>query len=302
MALVDTTPGGPGSKLPLGRTIGLAYSTYFGNFVDVLRISWLWLVVVGLLSGFASWLQFSWMASVLAGAQGGLRPGIPNSTSLRPPIEAIALQYTTYLLLLFAGVSIAVAWHRRLILDEAPGLSGSNVATHNVWRYVGMALAIVLITTIPAAVIIFPIFFFLFTPIATGGVSAPPGAGFFFIFPVVFIVFAAVMAVGQRLSVLLPARAIGNVSLTFKEAWTGTRGNTWRLFWGYGACTIPPLMVAQIISIPLIISLHPGPTLGPGFAQGMAIFSAIFTIYYLLVLPIAIGFLSHAYRYFSQTS
>ncbi len=50
----------------------------------------------------------------------------------------------------FAGVSIAVAWHRRIILGEQPGFSGSNVATKSLWRYDGVGFAIGLIAFLPS--------------------------------------------------------------------------------------------------------------------------------------------------------
>ncbi len=42
-------------------------------------------------------------------------------------------------------VSIAVAWHRLVILNERPGCSGCNIATKDLWRYVAAAIALFLI-------------------------------------------------------------------------------------------------------------------------------------------------------------
>jgi GYF domain 2 len=126
------------AKLPLWNTIRLSYSSYFRNFLDVLRISWLWLAAAGILS----WLQFSWIAEVIA----AVKQGMAASKAVEPTV----VQHLVAPVILFATVSIAVAWHRRLILEEHPGLSGSNVATRSLWRYVWIGLAIGLVVIVPA--------------------------------------------------------------------------------------------------------------------------------------------------------
>jgi hypothetical protein len=58
------------------------------------------------------------------------------------PIGSLLLEHGSTLVFMLAGVSIAVAWHRRFILGEQPEFSAANVATSSVWRYVGAGLAI----------------------------------------------------------------------------------------------------------------------------------------------------------------
>ena len=62
MSLADSPPDPPYPKLPFWDTVSLSYSTYFSQFIDVLRASWLWLLVVAAFTGFASWQQWSWLA------------------------------------------------------------------------------------------------------------------------------------------------------------------------------------------------------------------------------------------------
>ena len=45
---------------------------------------------------------------------------------------------------------------------------------------------------------------------------------------------------------------------------------------------------------------RPGVIGGDDFVAQMTTVSTVFTIYYLLIVPIGIGFLSHAYRHFFQ--
>jgi hypothetical protein len=291
MSLAEGPPSLPYPKLPLWDTISLSYSTYFSNFLDALRTSWLWLVVVAALTGVASWQQWSWMATAMANMKPGLPPQIPKSTEM-----AVLLNLDNILLLL-AGVSIAVAWHRLMILDERPGFSGSNLATRNLWRYIVVGLALCLIMFLPVAAVMLPTFYFLLP--ATAG-RAPPPPGFFPLMLLVFVVYAVCIAVALRLTLLLPAQAIGDTSLTFKRTWHRTRGNIWRLFWGIVFTTMPPLLIVQIIFLFGIGPPHPGIAGGEDFVTRMTVTSTIFVIYYLLIVPIGIGFLSHAYRHFFQ--
>src|ERR1700744_2338315 len=147
MSVTEGPPGLPYPKVPLGHTIGLAYSTYFANFASVLRTCWLWLIVIAVPTGLASWQEWSWMSAAITNIKPGQPPALPKSG------EMAALLYASQALLLFAGASIAVAWHRLMILNEPPGLSGSNVTTKTLWRYVGMGIAILAIDILPAVIV-----------------------------------------------------------------------------------------------------------------------------------------------------
>jgi hypothetical protein len=275
-------------KLPLWRTVRLSYSTYFQHFIDALRTSWLWLVVVGAFTGFASWQQWSWMAAVLARA-------VPSRAQPALPLETGLLLNLDQALVLFAGVSIAVAWHRLMILGERPGLSAGNVASKTLWHYIGVGLVIILIMALPLVLIFAPMIYFI--PKAAGGTPPP---WFFALIPIFMLLYCVAMAIMLRLSLLLPARAIGNLDLTFKQTWNRSRGNTWRMFWGIAACTFPPLLLAQFGYLLTFGFPDPREFGGEDIVARMTANSVVFMIYYLLILPIGIGFLSHAYRHFFQ--
>jgi hypothetical protein len=283
MSLAIDPQGAANPKLPLWDTICLSYSTYFHNFQDVLRITWLWLVVTALLMGTVNWQLFSWAAEVMT----SLKPGTPLPSQ---PVETMLLGNASTLVLLVAGLSIAVAWHRRIILGEHPGFSGSNVATKNLWRYVGVGLAIFLIVLLPLLIIGVPMFFLL----ASITAESAPGSTMLMLLPFSFALVG--FAVALRLTLLLPARAVGDLGLTFKEAWNRTRGNTWRIIWGVVGTTVLPMLAAQIA----LFGFLPGPDMfaDPAFVARMTVTSTIFVVYYLLILPIGIGFLSHAYWHF----
>jgi hypothetical protein len=289
MSLAEGPPDLPYPKLPFWDAVSLSYSTYFNHFIDALRASWLWLIVAAAFTGFASWQQWSWLAAAMANLKPGL-PAMPKSA------EISLLMHLDNILLLLAGVSIAVAWHRLMILNEQPGFSGSNIATKNLWRYVVAAIALFLIMFLPVIAIMVPTFHFIL-PTSAGRSWLP--SGFLPLILAVFVVYAAGIAVAFRLTLLLPAQAIGNTGLTIKQVWTRTRGNIWRLLWGIVVTTILPLMIAQIIFLLVMPVPHPGMA-ADDLVVRMTAFTTVFTTYYLLILPIGIGFLSHAYRHFFQ--
>jgi hypothetical protein len=285
-------PLGPaGAKLPLGATIGLSYSSYFQNFPDLLRASWLWLLLVAPLGGIVGWLQASWFAEAVAVMKRGGPPQIPSR-----PLQMIVLGSLDNLLLVIAGVSIAVAWHRRIILNERPGFSGGNVVTESFWRYVWVGILICLMVGVPVLAVFLPTFYFL-SYVPSGG-AQPASVLAILLFVTLFVVYLADIAVFLRLTLLFPARAVDDVGLTFRETWDQTRGNTWRLLWGLAACTLPPALLVQIVLLFLIGFPSPDMFTDPSLAGRFAAVGAIMMVYYLLILPIGIGFLSHAYRHF----
>lgn len=289
----------PLPKLPLGETISLSYAWFFQKFVDVLRISWLWLMLSAILVGAWSWVQWTAMADMLTHAQGTMRPG---QLHVSHPFGVGLLMGLTSLVMTLGTVSIAVAWHRRIILGEEPGLSGGNIVTKPLWSYIGVGIGIALTALLPNVLIMVPAVLLLGT--STHGITGnqPSGTAFLLV-PVIFTLYLTALAIVLRLSVLLPARAAGDWSLTFGQAWRRTRGNTWRMFWGLIACSVPPLIALQIIFVAVTAVIgFPSfePTALPGTVPvlEMTIMSAAAFTLSLLIVPIYIGFLSHSYRHF----
>jgi hypothetical protein len=283
-------------KLPLWDTIGLSYANYFHNFRDVLLICWLWLIVVAPLWAIVSGVQWSWMAKVIADLKQGVSP--PRPIHLVLPVELRALIWGVSLVFMLAGTSIAVAWHRRIILGEQPRLSGSNVASGSFWRYLGIGIVIVLIALVPVLVG-FLVFFVFVSPFASHGASGSLNRGLaLLIFLVMFCLYLTGIAIILRLCLLLPARAVGDLGTTFKQVWNRTRGNTWRLFWGILACVLPPGLIIEVISLILFGFPNPAKLAGDSLPVAFVAISSILMVCYLLTLPIWIGFLSLSYLHF----
>jgi hypothetical protein len=157
------------------------------------------------------------------------------------------------------------------------------------WWLVGLAIGLIVI--LPASVVIVPTFLLL-SPAATGKAQ-----GFLMVIPVMFLLAVVAYATVLRLSLLLPARAVGDLGLTFKETWIRTRGNTWRIFWGIVVCAILPVLAAQVVFFSLV-GFGPGMSVNEAFVGRMAVATTILSFYHLLILPIGIGFLSLSYWHF----
>lgn len=299
-----SSAGGPPPlpKLPVWEVVGLAYSDYFGNFIEVLRTSSLWLVLEAALFGVMSWQQWSLIGTaILNSLQHAPFPPDFTATIFRTMALAIGV---ANLVLILASVSIAVAWHRRVILGERPPWWGFNIATKSFWRYIGIGLAIWLLAMLP---ILFA-FILLAVILSISGKSVPVGIAAI-VALVILAAYVTTIAIMLRLSLLLPARATGDLDLTFKRSWNRTRGNGWRIFWGVLICVGAPMIVVEMVLLPIGMP-RPDTVLVSGpqalqafftdgsFAVRMTVVSIFLVGFYLLTLPIGIGFLSLAYRHF----
>lgn len=247
-------------KLPFWRTVAACYFVVFGNFGQLLRISWLWLLIMLPVYAVAQWLtspsqaeQTGWLMSML--------PSVLESPAL---------------------ASIAVAWHRLVLRQE--GVQGAAYLRLDrvVWWYAAVLLFFLAVTVGP----------FVFA--ATRGAALPddPNA---LLMPLlqVFGGIAAGLAIGAfvlpRLSLVLPAGALGE-RLALGDAWRATRGNTWRLAWASLLCSLPPLMP------PLVLLWY----VDAGWTTLSVIGGTVYSLAYVLVVTIAVTLLSLAYRFFVE--
>jgi hypothetical protein len=245
----------------------------------------LWLILVTTTTALASWLQWSWLSTTLAGQDPGRFPGAPATS----PVVLILLPQ---LLLALGGVSIAVAWHRFLILGEQPPFSGSNVVTRALWRYALVGLILFAIMVVPGWVAVAVASQF------SGSFASPPPAIFVPLASLGLLLYVAGVGVALRLAVLLPARAVGDDALTFAQAWRQTRGSTWRLFWGFVITALLPVLIANMAFVIVSPPLPRQDSNGDDLVIGMTTMTTAFSVFYVLALPIGIGFLSQAYRHF----
>lgn len=131
-----------------------------------------------------------------------------------PPTEAPdpmapggLMQIVSTVVAIAAVAAMSVNWHRFILRDEAPqGMRLDGLTL----RYAGNTILTMLPMLLPALLVVFGIMFF--PPLATlAGI------------PLLLVIGAAV----TRLSIKLPAVALGERNFTFRDAWAASEGNFW---------------------------------------------------------------------------
>jgi hypothetical protein len=283
-------------KLPVWQTAGKAYKAFFENFGSVIRLSWIWLLVFAASTAYAFEHQWELMLSL---SNGGVSPVDIALHSIRWRVQTVGI--LQYFLGIVGGASMAVAWHRFLILDERPATSGMNAASSPVRHYILTGILIVLTVAIPILPIVLALLA-ITNPFALPMLPAFNDHGP--MVPAVALLFAfgwMLWLLGFiRLALLLPARAIGNDALTFSQCWKRTRGNSWRIGFGCFLTVYPPLLPAQLVFAKIMFAgIQPGrmPFAGPPSPIFIATLATL-TVYAIFTGLIMIGFLSYAYLHF----
>lgn len=121
--------------------------------------------------------------------------------------SAGVMQIASTLVAITAVAAISVNWHRFILRDEAPqGMRLDGLML----RYAGNTILTMLPMLLPALLVVFGLVFF--PPLATlAGI------------PLLLLLGAAV----TRLSIKLPAVALGERAFTFRDAWAASAGNFW---------------------------------------------------------------------------
>ncbi|MFT3986382.1 hypothetical protein [Aestuariivirga sp.] len=145
-----------------------------------------------------------------------------------------------------ALASIAVNWHRYVLLDEIP--DGRRLRLDaTVWRYIGNSLLILLILGLVWVAILIAATFL--AAILNTIIGRTAGA---VLATIVVLAFAVLVAAFYRLSVKLPAIALGRQDYRFQNAWADTTGNNARLI---GLVLLICLAAIAMLAINMVIRL-----------------------------------------------
>ena len=196
---------------------GYVLASAYRNFGPAIRMSWPWMAVYAALLTLAVTF-FPGVAQILSG----------NTTD--PLVNAPATWLVMVLLLFVSALafsSLAVNWHRFMLVgDEAEGLERLRI-DGTVWRYLGN-LSLLLLVFLPAGLIVMSIGL-----AASGtmlGFGEQGGASSFVLAVVIALLPVLVILVTlQRLMIKLPAIALGRRDFGFGEAWADSKGNVFRL-------------------------------------------------------------------------
>ncbi len=201
-------------KLPPMTALEFAIANTFRHFFFGLGLALLWLIVL---------LPF-----IVAAYLFGLRNGPPDLNAL-PPAAMVSFAVLGVAAFL-ASISIAVNWHRRLILDQKPkGLAWIRL-NGVVWRYLFCFLFIAAVVGAAAAAV-FAVQTYAVPALEPklAAAAKPVGIGI----SVLLGLFG--LFTWYRLSTLLPAIATGDKDYSFGTAWKATRNNRARFlgftFW-----------------------------------------------------------------------
>jgi hypothetical protein len=264
------------SKLPLFRTVGQAYALWTRNFSDLIRICWLWMLLMAPILAIWDWWQAAQTAEILQ----GFHPGQPY-VDPHPVLTWVSL-LVSKLIMLPAVASVAVAWHRLLLRDEHPSPGFYLRLDKVVAGYAILAFLIGLIITVPSAVIMV-----LPQVMAGGGGTTAVAVQFLVNVAVIVAIFIV-----PRLSLVLPGIALGREDATLATAWRVSKRNTWRMVWASFFCLLPLIAISAAISSWLLLS-----------SPNRAVVTLVSLVIGLLWIPggmISVGMLSLAYRHFFE--
>ena len=201
--------------LPVIKAINHAIKSTTDNIAFAFHISWPWIVMLMPLN----------IATNLYVVFNNLQP----ERGGQPDMAALGKLFTVSLPLAVASsvayASIAVSWHRYILKDEVPQGWKRLRVDGLTWRYIGNFILIILLllACIMGAGLALAILAFVINAIlgetATAIVLVPVMLGGY-----VFVFIAA-----YRLSVKLPAVALGRTDFSMSDAWGDTQGNNWRL-------------------------------------------------------------------------
>lgn len=260
-------------KLPVWKTTREVFAVTFRHLGDLLRFAWPWLLVLIAVSGALYAAYYDSERTVMAAGGTGT-----NS------LWVLTLAVSTIL-----GALIAVPWHRRILLGEHQTLRKSLSLDATKFAYTAQAAAIMATLCLPLAVVK------LADPVAPEAQATID-----LLITVSFtLVLLTLLFASNRISLILPATAVGNHTVTLGGAWRATRGNTLRLALVSIVATILPLM------IPLVLAywLAPAATaaMDANTAPSAATFAVANTIWELFAIVFGmlfVTFLSLAYRHF----
>lgn len=193
------------------------------------------------------------------------------------------------LVVLFGLFVIVVRWHRMIVHDMAPDATRPR-ATRAALLYFARAL---LLGAIGGAIGIvcglLPVTLMRRLPIPDDV------GGWLTVASIMGGILAALLAVG-RLSLILPAGAVGDYHVTMRRAWQMSRGNSWRILAG-SVLASGPVFVVNIVLNGFIEAL-------PSMSASVPSLLAMLTLSLVLFVVTAVvqaSFLSYVYRYFVET-
>lgn len=255
-------------KLPVGAAFGHVLRSTLNNIGFAWHLSWPWLLVI---------LPLNIIASIY-GLTESLTPQAASG-------GAVAISVVIGLLSMFAFSSIAVSWHRYILLDEIPKGLARLRADNVVWRYFGNTLLIFLILFAGLVPVVLVAAIFLAVLGNVGAIFAVP------------LYFAGVLfslAAFYRLSVKLPAIALERRDFAMRDAWATTEGNNWQLI------GLALLFFISVIALALIVGTASWAIAQTGFSFLLFVSMAVQITLNWIVTIMGVTLLTSLYGFFVE--
>jgi hypothetical protein len=195
-------------KLPVFKALGHAFRSTTDNIGFAFHISWPWmLMLLPLNVAINLYLAFNGMQD-------------PQDLTAQSLLLVVPLAIAS----IVAYCSIAVNWHRYVLLDEvAEGWQRLRIDSL-MWRYIGNAILIGLILFAVGFVAVL-----IFSFVGWALSSALGEASLIVIVPAVVALYAYALVSAYRFAVKLPSVALGRNDFFMRDAWRATAGNFWQI-------------------------------------------------------------------------
>lgn len=268
-------------KLPVWRTVKAAYLVIFHNPKLAIKLA-----AVPLAFSILPLLIQTYLWSGMTAEEVAL--------SMQSDFNIVALIQVVSVLGFLAMIPMITAWHRLVILGHAhPDARISYGIKKTEWSYLGKLILFGLLCAlfmVPAIVV----------PVIIG--AALPSAGGFHIAVIAIMIIAMlfIYAFIFRASLVFPAAAIGE-SLSFRESWRLSKGNTWRIIFTTILAALPTSVIMFVVSLAFAGMFFFDPTTDafPSF-NSQLIVSAIHTPLWIIGTCVGISVWSWCYRYLVQ--
>lgn len=269
------------NKLPVVDTVDQAFKLTFRHLIALLKLSWLWLLVVIIpIYVVVGWYMYDLYKKIWdATLSGDPETMAAIDTGLTSQVTLVSL--LANLITVLPMSSIAVGWHRYLLRREQPTATAAFRFDGVVRQYALLAFLLTMVMTGPGLVRLglervmdMTTTAGLVTNVALIGI------------PLVLTLLIL------RLGVMFPGIAVQNPDATVAGVWARTRGNTLRLLLSEVAVFLPFVLVSTPLTfIMMAFRDNPSAVIGMQVAMQLVTFLGAMAV---------VTILSLAYRHFYE--
>ena len=257
-------------KLPVLPAFTHAVTSTANNLAFAFHASWPWLLFLVPLN--------MWAENTLLKMPPPTDGGSPTPEAMQAALIFYVITFASMVIY----SSVAVSWHRYILKDDVPQGMQRMRLDSVVWRYVGNTFLVGLMVML----LILPIGLLLgIIAVIVGGVSV------LMTVTAVAVMLMVAIPVSYRLSLKLPAIAVGNQTFKFGDGWNATRSNMLQLMFlailSFG-CVLALGFVLDLIQTAAVGIV--GDTIGLAFRAVRQVGNWVLAIFTITLLTSLYGF------------